>query len=86
MGTSNWGRDFRAREKVLQHINYDRVTMYWKLVTSDLPVFDPIYKKFLFQNVIKPRTKITNVTEYENDASVLEISKSCSRDTPSGII
>ena len=46
--------------------------MYWTLVTSDLPVFDPIDEKFLLQNVIKTRTKTTNVTVYENDASVLE--------------
>ena len=45
--------------------------MCWELVTSDLPVFDPIDKKFLLQNVIKTRTKTINVTEYENDASVL---------------
>ena len=37
-------------------------------MTSDLPVFDPIDKKFLLQNVIKTRTKTINVTEYENDA------------------
>ena len=47
--------------------------MRWKLVTSDLPVFDPIAdEKFLLQNVIKTRAKTTNVTVYENDASVLE--------------
>ena len=41
-------------------------------MTSDLPVFDPIDKKFLLQNVIKTRTKMINLAEYENDASVLE--------------
>ena len=41
-------------------------------MTSDLPVFDPIDKKFLLQNVIETRTKIINLAEYENDASVLE--------------
>ena len=46
--------------------------MCWKIVTSDLPVFDPIDKKFLLQNVIKTRTKTINVTKYENDVSVLE--------------
>ena len=54
--------------------------MCWRIVTSDLPVFDPIDEKFLLQNVIKvsvllTHTKTINVTEYENDAT--GISKSC---------
>ena len=52
--------------------------MCWRIVTSDLPVFDPIDKKFLLQNTIKvgsvllTSTKTIKVTEYENDTSVLE--------------
>ena len=61
MGTSSSGRDFRAREKVLQHIYYDRVYMCWKLVTSDLAILHPIDKKILLQNVIKTRTKTRNI-------------------------
>ena len=61
MGTSSSGRDFRAREKVLQHIYYARVYMCWKLVTSDLAILHPIDKKILLQNVIKTRTKTRNI-------------------------
>ena len=69
--TSRSSSDFRAREKVLEHI-LSRNTC-------------PGESWHLTYQYLTPRTKTLNVTEYENDASVLKfpnyVFNICSRDT-----